>query len=100
MPIDQATVGLLSDLAKSTKLAKLTVDFRQAGVASPYTYLTYKFTNAYVTSFLLRDDASGVSIQVTFDFEQIAATYYTQKADGSTSAGAAATWSTGLTKSG
>jgi hypothetical protein len=72
MPINKASVQLLTSVAAAKRLS-VEVDFyNTAGGALAF---SYKFTNAVFTSYLLQDGSSGDSVQVTFAYQQLDVEY-------------------------
>jgi type VI protein secretion system component Hcp len=76
MPIDGVSTNLLRDVLESRSLTPVEVVFR---LSNGTPYLTYDFTNCFVTSYQLQDgpgtqpqETSGApSVQVTFVFQGI-----------------------------
>jgi type VI protein secretion system component Hcp len=71
MGINKASVLLLTSVAAGSRLS-LEVDFHNSGGALAF---SYKFTNAVFTSYLLADEPTGESVQVSFAYQRLEVEY-------------------------
>jgi type VI protein secretion system component Hcp len=74
MAINMASVQLLRSVAAASKMSA-DVDFYDTATGA--LALSYKFTDAVFTSYLLQDGPSGSSVQVTFAYQQVEVDYIT-----------------------
>jgi type VI protein secretion system component Hcp len=87
MAIDPTSISLMQEVSTAQALT-LEVDFWKSNKGALVRFLTYKFANAAITSYVLQDSATGQSVQIAFTFKQIQESTFTSTGTPST-----ATWS-------
>lgn len=89
MPLDGNSMKLFSDIG--SHISSWSVDFRTDG-ASPYTYLTLQFTHVSVTSFVLTDSGGATSVAITFGFQGVAESSYSESNSGTVAKTLSGSW--------